>query len=973
MEPPGEAELMEELTTLRERLAALEAQVQGQQEGEEALAERTRHLEAVRAVSFEITQELDLATVLRLVAERASELTGAAAADIDLWDEDRQLLVPEATYGHTAPRPRITRRLGEGAMGTVAQTRRGLILNDYRASPLAHPRTLADTHITASLIEPLLYRDRLLGVIGVDHEIPGRTFSDRDQATLRLFAAQAAIAIENARLYESSRQELRQREAVEADLRSRTAQLEAVRAVSVELTRELDLSRLLQMILEQALRLVKTDSGTLFLWDEATQHLVPRANRGLGDWILGIRLRLGEGIVGFAGKLRQSVRVDEYWDAVQLPPEIRAEHPELATLHAAMAEPLLYQGQLRGAIIVRSEVPGRVFADAEQQVLAHLAAQAVVAIENARLFTEVKQRNQELQALFTVTNMVTRSLDIASIAKAALLTTIEVLHVDAGRLYVFDEQDHMLHLAAHHGLPPEIPRTYESYAPGQGIIGRIFQEGQPNSFADITTDPKYATLARTGQGAQMGFRSAAGLPILVQGKPVGVIYMFGRTVREFSPEDIALLSAIGGQVGIAIENARLYAELKASYERLHTAQAELVRSEQLRGLGQMAAGIAHDLNNMLAAVLGQAELLKLRTADPAFREALATLERAATDGAATVRRLQEFARPKGTSPLGPCDLAAIVQEALEFTRPHWQDAPQRRGRVIQVEVAIPADLPHVLGYPPELREALTNLIFNAVDAMPHGGTLAFAARPIPGVAEEQRRGDAGEPSPLPPGPSAPLRFVELTVRDTGIGMPAEIQAKLFEPFFTTKGVQGSGLGLAVVYGIVERHGGTIRVASAPGKGTTFTLTFQSAAQASTPPATAPFAAAEACRFLMVDDESVVREALAALLRAVGHTVTEAADGPSALALLATTAVDVVCTDLGMPGMSGWEVARQVKARRPDLPVILLTGWSEQAVGNEPNRQWVDAVLGKPVRLAEFLATLAALKKAVDGAKGVDSE
>jgi len=162
-------------------------------------------LEAVRAVSAEIIQELDLEHVLRLVAQRACALTGAVAADIDLWDNDRQLLVPNTSYGHTAPRPTTTRRLGEGAMGTVASTRHGLIINDYRSSPIAHPHTLAHTTITASLVEPLLYRDTLLGVIGVDHETPGRIFTLRDQALLRLFAAQAAIAIENARLHEQIR------------------------------------------------------------------------------------------------------------------------------------------------------------------------------------------------------------------------------------------------------------------------------------------------------------------------------------------------------------------------------------------------------------------------------------------------------------------------------------------------------------------------------------------------------------------------------------------------------------------------------------------------------------------------------------------------------------------------------------------------------------------------------------------------
>jgi PAS domain S-box-containing protein len=181
---------------------AVKEDITEQKRMEEAARIHMHQLEALRAVSAEITQELNLAQTLRLVVQRACALTGATAADIDLWDNDRQVLVPTTSHGHAAPRPTTTRRLGEGAMGTVAQTRHGLILNDYRSSPIAHPDTLAHSTITASLVEPLLYRDRLLGVIGVDHETPGRTFTPQDQDILRLFAAQAAIAIANARLHE---------------------------------------------------------------------------------------------------------------------------------------------------------------------------------------------------------------------------------------------------------------------------------------------------------------------------------------------------------------------------------------------------------------------------------------------------------------------------------------------------------------------------------------------------------------------------------------------------------------------------------------------------------------------------------------------------------------------------------------------------------------------------------------------------
>jgi CheY-like chemotaxis protein len=240
------------------------------------------------------------------------------------------------------------------------------------------------------------------------------------------------------------------------------------------------------------------------------------------------------------------------------------------------------------------------------------------------------------------------------------------------------------------------------------------------------------------------------------------------------------------------------------------------------------------------------------------------------------------------------------------------------------------NLPLIQGSPPELREALTNLIFNATDAMPDGGALSLQG-------------------------NSTQETVTLTVTDTGSGMPPEVQEKLFEPFFTTKGVKGTGLGLAVVYGIMARHGGNITVTSAPRQGTTFTLTFLRAS--AIPPTTAPAAALPALQtplsLLVVDDEDLVRQTLAMLLRTAGHSVVEAADGPNALAALVATPVDAVITDLGMPGMSGWELARRLKGQSPGLPVILLTGWQEQAPGDEADRRSVDAILGKPVRLDEL--------------------
>jgi CheY-like chemotaxis protein/anti-sigma regulatory factor (Ser/Thr protein kinase) len=335
---------------------------------------------------------------------------------------------------------------------------------------------------------------------------------------------------------------------------------------------------------------------------------------------------------------------------------------------------------------------------------------------------------------------------------------------------------------------------------------------------------------------------------------------------------------------------------------------------------------------MLAAIMGQIDLLKIRFAYPEAHQAFATLETAAADGAEIVRRIQDFSRQRVSSRLDPCSLETIVAEAVEISRPRWKDDAHRRGVVIALHTSLEG-LPEILGNPAEIREALTNLIFNAADAMPAGGTIE-----ILGTTDAET--------------------VLLSVRDTGIGMSAEVRSRAFEPFFTTKGVRGTGLGLSLVYGIMERHGGRVDARSAPGEGSTFILRFrrapaeQGAARVATPAGLPP-----PRHILLVDDDAMVRRTMASLLRAVGQQVVEADSGAAALTELTRGAVDLVFTDLGMPEMTGWQVAEAVKARHPSLPVVLITGWQDQITADADQRRFVDAILPKPSRLEDLLRVI----------------
>ena len=535
---------------------------------------------------------------------------------------------------------------------------------------------------------------------------------------------------------------------------------------------------------------------------------------------------------------------------------------------------------------------------------------------------ELRARTQQLQAVRAISEEITRELDLRTVLHLVGRRLSELVGHGRGGVCLWDEAAQLL---IPHTVLDEKEREQFGLKLGRGVAGKVAERREGLIINDYRHWPGAPpeVLARTRITAIMAE------PLLYRDRLVGVIHMDTEDARiAFSERDRELLRLFASHAAIAIEHARLFWGQERAYRDLEHAQEEMVRTEKLRGLGQMAAGIAHDLNNKLAAILGQAELLTLRGVPPHVREGLLVLETAATDAAQVVRRLRDFARQGETAPLAPVDLGEVVREAVELSRPRWEDEPQRRGARIRVEIA-PDALPPVLGHAPEIREVLANLIFNAVDAMPEGGTLSLAATVDP-------------------------EGVLVAVRDTGRGIADEIRHRIFEPFFTTKGLRGSGLGLSVAYGIMAGHGGNISVASVPGQGTTVTLRFQRVQREDPRRENPPRATrGPARRLLVIDDEPLVRHTVSGLLEAAGHTVIEADSGAAGLASLAGAAVDCVLTDLGMPGMNGWEVARAIKARAPQIPVLLLTGWADQA-DRDTTPGLVERILHKPVRIEELL-------------------
>ena len=374
-------------------------------------------------------------------------------------------------------------------------------------------------------------------------------------------------------------------------------------------------------------------------------------------------------------------------------------------------------------------------------------------------------------------------------------------------------------------------------------------------------------------------------------------------------------------------------------------EQQLLQSEKLKSLGELAGGVAHDFNNILAAILGRVQLLRKQLAPPMgktekrgsaidLEKGLEIIERASLDGAETVRRIQEFCRRRGDQKdFVQVDLNELIENALEFTKVKWADEVQSRGIKIEISKAL-SSLPPIMGSASELREVFTNLINNAVDALPRGGAIRVQS-------------------------CMNTEWAVITIEDTGGGIPLSIKDRIFDPFFTTKGPQSTGLGLSVSYGIINRHHGTITAESMEGKGTAFTIKLPLTGKADTKEdrreKVIPMQGKhKKARILVIDDEADVRELLRDILSDAGHDVEMAHNGCVGIEMFEKQPYDLVLTDLGMPVMSGWEVAGKIRQMNKCVPIALVTGWNVVLDDAALHSSGVNLVVHKPFQVDQVL-------------------
>ena len=614
-------------------------------------------------------------------------------------------------------------------------------------------------------------------------------------------------------------------------------------------------------------------------------------------------------------------------------PIIRRDPPFDTLLHAPgqvgtqMALPLLNTGQVTGVLLAQSDAT---LDERGIQRITDVADHLAAMLANARLYGAARERATSLTAINELARAISSSLDIKRILDTALQQIRQLVPYDQASVALYDsDRSYFSIVAANDAYQGALDAGQEFDGDGTPLR-TAFEAGHPVYLAEVdaASDGVFPPFDETT-------RSLLLLPLSTTDSRLGTLNLMSRTAHAFNDSQISLMGGLSHFLTTALINGRLYSQRAEAMQQLEATQEHLLFVEKLRALGELAGGVTHDFNNLLAGILGNTQLLLEEVRDPDHVETLRVIEKAAKDGAETVKRIQGFSRNESGHPDAPVDLHSLARDAIDLTRLRWRNAAQERGVQIELQREL-QQVPTIRGHAPELREVITNLIINAIDAMPNGGILR--------VATGQRGAE-----------------VFLSVADTGVGMSQDVQARIFNPFFSTKGEKGNGLGLSVSAAIVARHGGRIEVQSKEGRGTNFVI-WLPILEVDFDDVTAHDDEVPAAhgRILVVEDEELVRIALSRMLSAWGHTVISAESGREGLMKFRPGAFDIVISDLGMPDMMGWDVLRYIREHESGVHTILLSGWARQLDPAEAKVRGVDLIIGKPFDQLTLRRTIAHL-------------
>jgi PAS domain S-box-containing protein len=723
---------------------------------------RVAALTALHEIGLELSTELDLATLLRFIVERAVRLLNAPMGALSLLRPEIQTLELVVSYNLPDRYVGTQLKLGEGATGIAAATGQPLIVDDYEHWEQRAP-VYYDAPFRSIVSVPIKWRGQVLGVISANHVQPFM-FAKQDAELVNLFADQAAVAIANARQH----QEL-QRQLQESD---------AIARISRALNETLDLQRLLTLIVEAAHRILpNVQRAVIHLLDKDGQTLRPAAVSGEGESAQSVIMRPGEGV---AGQVIAQGIVINVADTLNDP---RYLVPDRASRTRSMLVAPVQSGLHRLGTLSVNSITSHAFSADDERLLATLGTQAALAIYNAQLFEDTRRQLDELVLLNTIALVATEATTEDELIKRATRLIEETFFpISVGTLLIDDTGNYLIaHPSYRHGPPGSRIRLND------GITGRVAATGQPWLVPDVQAEPAYLK-------TDANIRSELCVPLKAGNIILGVVNAESERVNAFSETDFRLFTTLAGQLATAIQKLRFFRELEHALKQEKATRAQLVQSEKLAAMGRLVASVAHELNNPLQAI--QNALYLIRQESALSVQAIEDLQVASTESdrmADLINRLRETYRPATSEEFRFESLNSVVVEVQKLIATHL------RHNNIEFKFDPDPGLPYIPAVRDQLKQVLLNLSLNAVEAMPAGGELYIRTKHDPAT-----------------------NYVILTIHDTGLGIASDILPNVFDPFFTTKET-GTGLGLTITYDIIQRHNGRVEISSQPKQGTTFTI------------------------------------------------------------------------------------------------------------------------------------------------------
>lgn len=863
-----------------------------------------RAAEALASVGRLLSETLDAHAVGQRIADGILSLLRVRSSILFRLDGEADDPVAVALAGEIAAHlaPGVVFPRGRGALGLAIRERRPVFSSDVYADPeIADSpglRVRIEPEERAVLAVPLLVRGRVIGALFL-RDRTGRAFAEQDVQLARAFADQAAVAFENVRLYQTATRE-----------RDR---LEALYAVSRRVASMDDTDEILGVIVNEAARLLGAEAAGLRTVDG--EELVLRARTASANaLLLRPRLRVGESLSGMIVQTGRPVRVEDVLEDTRLHPAHKISARELG-YHGFAGVPLRSPSGVIGTLYVYA-LSRRRFTAEEEALLGALADQASLALEQ-------HAGTRRLRALARLNQAVSSSLDTGDVLREITRAAGELMDVPCASIAIVDEAGrHLVRQAfSDETIGADHPGGVRRF--GEGGSGWVAEHRQPLHVPDVFADDRIASPEWFRKHA---LRSSLSVPIVFGDALLGVLGLYGRKPFTLGPEDRGLLDSFVAQAAIAIHNARLYEELRVAHEQLERSQEQLVHSEKLSALGQLVAGVAHELNNPLSAVLGSAYLAERHVVQTPAERHVHRIRDAAERAAQIVRNLLQFARDT-TGRREQMEINTLVRRVADLTL--HAGATQN----VRLALDLAAGLPTTHGDPGQIEQVLLNLITNAYQAM---------------------EGQAGEVTVRTRGTPDTVR---IEVSDTGPGVAPETRTKVFDPFFTTKPVgKGTGLGLSVAHGIVAMHGGRIWLDEG-GPGATFVVEIP-VKRGPAPAAPAVLPPPGSGRVLVIDDEAQVAEVLADLLAELGAGVAVAHSAAEGRRLLAHEPFDLVALDLVMPDEGGADLWRWLAREMPAVAgkVVFITGTIDPAM------QKFIASTGRPSLAKPY--TLSALQELV---------